>query len=440
MKIIIFALIAYACGNTVVTLAQTVVSGGIYTNTTWTQTNSPYIVTGDIVLFPDMTLTIEPGVSVQFDGFYKLEIRGKLVAIGTANDSIRFVSNTSQNIAAWKGVDVLNSSQNASGFFDHCVFRHGAAAVAIECCWGNNSTYIKNSFFSVNDIGVYGYAGWDLMIDNCVFTNNTYGIFGGDNIITNSTFIANDTGMDCDRFEVRNCYFQNHTTAIYVYSGGSESNIIDSCTILYNHIGIESREDIITNCNISENNYGIKTDHSSSTVNGIQYFVPIKNNMLCHNTIYNIENLNDYNKNITQNCFCIEDSAAIEEKLKDGYDDITLGLFNYDIYDTLCQVVTRSVYKIGDPPAYVTEIFPNDLNLLVYPNPFNVETKLEAPNHVNNATMIVLNCFGKTVAQLDNINGSTIVFNRNDLPSGLYFVQLKENNKIIASTKLVITD
>lgn len=32
--------------------AQTNVSGGIYTNTTWTKVNSPYVVTGDIVLFP----------------------------------------------------------------------------------------------------------------------------------------------------------------------------------------------------------------------------------------------------------------------------------------------------------------------------------------------------------------------------------------------------
>jgi len=42
--------------------SQTTVSGGIYSNTTWTLANSPYVITGNIVVFPAATLTIEPGV------------------------------------------------------------------------------------------------------------------------------------------------------------------------------------------------------------------------------------------------------------------------------------------------------------------------------------------------------------------------------------------
>ena len=55
--------------------AQTPVSGGIYANTTWTLANSPYIVTGNVVVFPGVTLTIEPGVVVKFDNAMMLEIR-----------------------------------------------------------------------------------------------------------------------------------------------------------------------------------------------------------------------------------------------------------------------------------------------------------------------------------------------------------------------------
>jgi len=47
--------------------AQTYVSGGIYTNTTWTKANSPYVVTDTIVVFPGVTLTLQPGVIVKFD-------------------------------------------------------------------------------------------------------------------------------------------------------------------------------------------------------------------------------------------------------------------------------------------------------------------------------------------------------------------------------------
>ena len=49
-----------------VALAQTSVSGGIYSNTTWTLAGSPYFVTGSIVVFPGKTLTIEPGCIVSF--------------------------------------------------------------------------------------------------------------------------------------------------------------------------------------------------------------------------------------------------------------------------------------------------------------------------------------------------------------------------------------
>ncbi len=38
--------------------AQTNVSGGVFSNTTWTLSNSPYIVTGPVVVFPNVTLTI----------------------------------------------------------------------------------------------------------------------------------------------------------------------------------------------------------------------------------------------------------------------------------------------------------------------------------------------------------------------------------------------
>src|ERR1051325_9880122 len=75
--------------------AQTNVSGGIYSNTTWTLANSPYIVVDTVVVFPGVTLTIQPGVVVKFDSTKYLEVRGNLVATGTITDSITFTSNTS---------------------------------------------------------------------------------------------------------------------------------------------------------------------------------------------------------------------------------------------------------------------------------------------------------------------------------------------------------
>ena len=85
LTIVFFAIQAGYC--------QTYVSGGIYSNTTWTEDGNPYIVTGDVVVFSDVELTIEPGVLVKFDAGTGIEFRGDLRAIGTIQDTIVFTSN-----------------------------------------------------------------------------------------------------------------------------------------------------------------------------------------------------------------------------------------------------------------------------------------------------------------------------------------------------------
>ena len=82
----------------------------------------------------------------------------------------------------------------------------------------------------------------------------------------------------------------------------------------------------------------------------------------------------------------------------------------------------------------------NQISISIFPNPFSTQTVLQTDNLFHNATLTVDNCFGQTVAQIKNINGQTVVFSRDNLASGLYFIRLTENNKTLALDKLVITD
>ena len=71
--------------------AQTEVSGIISENTTWTKSNSPYKLTGNVQVAYGSTLTIEAGTTVK--GHYnKLMIFGKLSAIGTDSEIVKFDS------------------------------------------------------------------------------------------------------------------------------------------------------------------------------------------------------------------------------------------------------------------------------------------------------------------------------------------------------------
>ena len=79
-------------------------------------------------------------------------------------------------------------------------------------------------------------------------------------------------------------------------------------------------------------------------------------------------------------------------------------------------------------------------SLKLYPNPFNHQTTLRTDKNLHNATLTMNNVFGQTVKQIENINGQTIILERDNLSSGLYFIHLSENNKIIAKKNLIITN
>ena len=63
-------------------------SGIISSNTTWTKANSPYNLTGNIFVNNGVTLTLQAGVTVNFNGYY-LMVEGTLVSKGTDIDKIQ---------------------------------------------------------------------------------------------------------------------------------------------------------------------------------------------------------------------------------------------------------------------------------------------------------------------------------------------------------------
>jgi hypothetical protein len=82
----------------------------------------------------------------------------------------------------------------------------------------------------------------------------------------------------------------------------------------------------------------------------------------------------------------------------------------------------------------------NKSQIAIFPNPFSAQTILQRDNAFNNASLTICNLEGKIVKRLENISGNTIVFQRENLPSGVYFLRLTENNKVLSVHKLVIVD
>ncbi len=78
--------------------------------------------------------------------------------------------------------------------------------------------------------------------------------------------------------------------------------------------------------------------------------------------------------------------------------------------------------------------------LEIFPNPFSSQTTLKFDAVLKNVIFTIYNSSGQQVKQIKNISGQTITFHREDLPNGIYFLQITQDNKIIAMEKLVITD
>ena len=93
---------------------------------------------------------------------------------------------------------------------------------------------------------------------------------------------------------------------------------------------------------------------------------------------------------------------------------------------------------INDWYENVSENISRDSYAKVYPNPFSSQTIIQTNNILKNATLTVYNSFGQQVMQLNKISGQTIIFHRDNLPSGLYFLRLTQDNKIFSLDKLII--
>ncbi|MEO8148653.1 MAG: T9SS type A sorting domain-containing protein [Bacteroidia bacterium] len=79
-------------------------------------------------------------------------------------------------------------------------------------------------------------------------------------------------------------------------------------------------------------------------------------------------------------------------------------------------------------------------NISIIPNPFSSMTTLNVNENLKDATLIIYNLFGQHVKQIKNITGKTITLCRDNLPVGVYFLCLTQDNKTIITDKLIISD
>jgi hypothetical protein len=104
---------------------QTTVPGGDVFGT-WGVAGSPYLVEGDITVPAGQALTVEPGVEVVFQSWYKLTVNGLLQADGNPSSPILF---TAVDVTpGWLGIRFVNADDSSS--LSHSIVERGRATGA----------------------------------------------------------------------------------------------------------------------------------------------------------------------------------------------------------------------------------------------------------------------------------------------------------------------
>jgi hypothetical protein len=100
-------------------------------NTTWTLASSPYVLDGSVTVAAGVTLTIEPGVIVKFNGAAReLRIDGTLSAAGTSASPIVFTSLQDDSVGGDTGGDGPTSGSNSGQWHDIYLWNGGHATLS----------------------------------------------------------------------------------------------------------------------------------------------------------------------------------------------------------------------------------------------------------------------------------------------------------------------
>jgi parallel beta-helix repeat protein len=265
---------------------STGIPGG-YVSGTWTLAGSPYRVTGDITVGSGSTLTIEPGVVVEFLNFSFLLVNGFLEAVGTEADSILFTGEY------WMGLDFSDAPdsshltycivQNVEDFssplyggitcmncnpvISHCRISNNEGSSEL---WGAGGIVLYNSNADISWCNIssntiaYGFTGTGggikirdshPTITGCNISDN-YGDQrgGGIDMIGNSSLI------------ITNCTIKDNVCSTGIGSGGGIASqgsdmTVTECTISHNvgpaggggGIWISGGTAVVTSCTIDSN-------------------------------------------------------------------------------------------------------------------------------------------------------------------------------------------
>jgi hypothetical protein len=399
------------------TLAKTpaaFVNGIILQNTTLGIANSPYYLTGDVQIWPGVTLTLEPGVEMHYMGSYELLVKGSLIANGTIDQPIIFSGPGAADATLLHYTDAdLSTSQ-----LSYVQFKDAAYAILISS--GNSGALsvthaqITNTKLVMDRGGsmaplmldqvsldrvtvqsIYSNAG-PIILDHATIQNSTLrsdahpGISLFHSTVKNSALLIGDwSWLHIETSSLNNAPIQRDTGAVLSYAElhivssqllnspidvPTIKVVIDASTIQYaSGTGVRFGLGTITASTIAGDATGtgielspygtLNIQNSIITHNaiGVRAYsdsgpVTIQHSTLSDNATYHIENLAAAPILASYNDWGTADPAQIAAKLFDYEDDSSKGKIDFSdlVVSTPIPTATATVIHTDTPTPTAT--------------------------------------------------------------------------------------
>ena len=309
-------------------------NGLINLDTAWTQAKSPYNLLGPVDVINGVTLTIEPGVIVNFNDNY-IQVDGVLEATGSSDQQIYL--NRGKIIFT-----SLSDKDNVESIIEHCVLNVSLEATA--------SLEIISNIITAT-VSVKG---------SCEILNNTIRndilVLEGSPIISNNVILNGQIKIYLGKAagylpEISNnsiigggiaCYGANGYGGYANISGNTLSScqtailagdsIVERNYIRGNNVGIEIGNGAIENNTIIDNSIAIKIPKEQVYSSG--FGVLNKNPIILNNNIYENANFSIYstvsnNVNAAYNWWGTTDQQVINATIYDNKNDFNLGTVTF---------------------------------------------------------------------------------------------------------------
>lgn len=128
----------------------------------------------------------------------------------------------------------------------------------------------------------------------------------------------------------------------------------------------------------------------------------------------------------------------------DNVDFYSFGVLSFSTHYRHYKIDPHVFYQLKNVVEnYATDIpanSPEHTSIRVYPNPFASLTNIQLGSAVSRARVSLYNAQGEEVKRMENISGREIKLVREDLADGLYWVKISEDDREIATCKLIIVD